>query len=79
MLKYIILLGLILIGKASYPQPVGYQQVKLETDISVKLKDYASKLKSIQSDFRQEKHLEYLDVALESGGKFWFAAPDKVR
>jgi len=79
MLKFKILIILVLIGKNSQSQPAGFQPVRSETEIAAKLKDYSAKLKSIQSDFKQEKHLEYLDVALQSGGKFWFETPDKVR
>jgi outer membrane lipoprotein-sorting protein len=79
MIKFKIVLFFILIGRISQAQPAGFEPVKSLTEISVKLKDYAAKLNSIQSDFKQEKHLEYLDAALESGGKFWFQSPDKVR
>lgn len=59
-------------------QPEGFKTVKTQTDVENFLKKYASEVKSIQSDFNQEKHLEYLDVALQSLGKFWFKSPDKV-
>jgi outer membrane lipoprotein-sorting protein len=78
-LKLKIITILLLVGIGSKAQPVGYQPVKSETEVSSRLKEYAAKLKSVQSTFKQEKHLEYLDVALESGGKFWFQSPDKVR
>jgi outer membrane lipoprotein-sorting protein len=78
-MKLKLILILLLAARISQGQPAGFQKVKSETEISAKLKDYAAKLKSIQADFKQEKHLEYLDVALESGGKFWFESPDKVR
>jgi outer membrane lipoprotein-sorting protein len=76
-LKLILILQLVVC--ITHAQPTGYMPVKSETEISAKLKEYAAKLKSIKCDFKQEKHLEYLDVALESGGKFWFVSPDKVR
>jgi outer membrane lipoprotein-sorting protein len=78
-LKLKIIAILLLTGIISQAQPAGFQLVKSETEVSAKLKEYAAKLTSIHADFRQEKHLEYLDVALESGGKFWFQSPDKVR
>jgi len=59
-------------------QPDGYQAVKSQTDLAAYLKKYAAEIKTIQSDFKQEKHLEYLDVALQSNGKFRFKSPDKV-
>lgn len=43
------------------------------------MKEYADKLKTITSDFQQLKHLQYLDAALESGGKFWYRSPNSVR
>jgi outer membrane lipoprotein carrier protein len=59
-------------------QPEGFQNVKSQTDVADYLQKYAAEVKSIQSDFKQEKHMEYLDVALQSSGKFWFKNPDKV-
>jgi outer membrane lipoprotein-sorting protein len=79
MLNLRILQVLMLAATISNAQPTGFHEVNSETEVSVKLKEYAAKQKSIHADFTQEKHLEYLDVALESGGKFWFQSPDKVR
>jgi outer membrane lipoprotein-sorting protein len=63
----------------AYQQPNGYIPLKSDNDFSVKLKVYATNLKTINSNFIQEKHLQYLDTELESGGVFWFKEPDKVR
>ena len=59
-------------------QPEGFHSVKSQNEVANYLQKYAAEVKSIQSDFKQEKHLEYLDVALQSSGKFWFKSPDKV-
>ena len=44
-----------------------------------KIKEASSKQSNIQSDFAQEKAMEYLNVAIKSSGKFWYAKPNKVR
>jgi outer membrane lipoprotein-sorting protein len=63
----------------AFSQPAGFNPIKSDVDFSTKMKDYASKLSTIQSGFVQVKHLQYLDAALESSGKFWYRTPDKVR
>jgi outer membrane lipoprotein carrier protein len=77
-LKYAIAIVFLCNSLILCAQPEGYQPVKSQTDVANYLNKYAAEVTSIQSDFNQEKHLEYLDVALQSGGKFWFKSPDKV-
>jgi outer membrane lipoprotein-sorting protein len=74
-----VLIVLFSISAIASGQPAGFNAVKSESDFSSKMKEYASRLTSIKSDFVQEKHLQYLDAALESGGKFWYQAPNRVR
>jgi len=44
-----------------------------------KLDNMAKSLTSIQSDFHQEKYMEFLDVTLVSKGKFWFKKENSLR
>lgn len=77
-LKYTTVIVFLIYSHILCSQPDGYQSVNSQTEVVNYLEKYATEVKSIQSDFKQEKHLEYLDVALQSGGKFWFKSPDKV-
>lgn len=63
---------------SAWSQTEGFQPIKSQTELASYLKKYAANVNSIESDFKQEKHLEYLESALQSSGKFWFKAPDKV-
>ncbi len=44
-----------------------------------KLDNMAKSLNSIQSDFHQEKYMDFLDVTLVSKGKFWFQKENSLR
>lgn len=44
-----------------------------------KLDNMAESLHSIQSDFHQEKYMDFLDVTLVSKGKFWFQRENSLR
>jgi outer membrane lipoprotein-sorting protein len=74
-----LLIVLFSLNAFDFAQPAGYSPIKSESDFSSKMKEYAAKLTCIKSNFVQEKHLQYLDAALESEGKFWFKTPNKVR
>ena len=37
-----------------------------------KVKEFSQKVNTIKSDFVQIKHLDALEVTIESNGKFWF-------
>jgi len=74
-----VLIAFFTFSAIAFNQPAGFTPVKSASDFSSKMKDYASKLTCIKSNFVQEKHLQYLDAALESEGKFWYKTPNKVR
>ncbi len=47
--------------------------------VGSKLDNMAKSLNTIQSDFHQEKYMDFLDVTLESKGKFWFQKENSLR
>ncbi len=47
--------------------------------VGMKLDNMAKSLNSIQSDFHQEKYMDFLDVTLISKGKFWFQKENSLR
>jgi len=47
--------------------------------LAEQLKDNARTVKSIASDFVQEKHMKMLQDKVKSAGKFYFLQPDKIR
>ncbi len=55
-------------------QPVGDVDA-----VGKKLDNMAKSLNSIQSDFHQEKHMDFLDVKLISKGRFWFKKENSLR
>ena len=49
------------------------------TVLAQKLKDNANTVKSISSNFVQEKHMKMLQDMVKSAGKFYFLQPEKIR
>jgi outer membrane lipoprotein carrier protein len=62
-----------------FGQSDGYTTVGSEKTVAGHLQDFSEKLITIQCDFHQVKKMQFLDIDLESSGKFWFLSPDKVR
>ncbi|MBN1599205.1 MAG: outer membrane lipoprotein carrier protein LolA [Bacteroidales bacterium] len=60
-------------------QPKGYTAVTNEEQFSIQLNKFTSDLQTIQAEFTQEKHLQYLETGLKSKGMFWFKSPNSVR
>jgi len=63
---------------------LGYSQsnfvaVADKHSIGQKLSKTAQSVNSIQSDFVQEKYMDFLDVTLESKGKYWFKKENSIR
>lgn len=56
-----------------------YTMLSSHDDISEQIQKFSNQLTTIQSEFTQVKRLHFLEADLESSGKFWFQAPDKVR
>jgi outer membrane lipoprotein-sorting protein len=79
--KY-VLVGMILVflsGTIGIAQSDVYTSLPKNDEFAASLQEFSKKLTTIQCDFTQVKKLQYLEVDLESSGKFWFQSPDKVR
>ena len=63
----------------SIAQTDEYTSLPANDELETKFREFSENLTSIQCDFTQTKKLQYLEVDLESSGKFWFKSPDKVR
>lgn len=74
---YIILV--FLSCKSVIAQTDEYIRITKNDELVTKIQEFSKNLTSIQCDFTQVKILQYLEVDLESSGKFWFKSPDKVR
>ncbi len=76
-LKYkytLILLLCVFVGRSQ-----GFTDIKSTQELKKQMKEVADNIKTIKADFVQEKHLEVLDVVVESKGKFMFKSPQKLR
>ena len=62
-----------------FAQNGNFNKVKNFETIAAKLNTASKNTKSIDSDFKQFKHLDILENDLKSTGHFCFYAPDKVR
>ncbi len=60
-------------------QEQGFVKVQNVQEVEQKLIKASSSIKSIASNFKQEKQLEYLSTTIESSGKFWFKDGNKLR
>jgi outer membrane lipoprotein-sorting protein len=60
-------------------QPSGYKPLKDAEDFKIKLNAAVSKLKTIESDFVQEKSLSIMTEPMSSKGRFWFRKPGMLR
>jgi len=68
-----------LISISSFAQTKSFKKVSEPSAIIQKLNSASISTKSIDSDFKQFKHLDILENDLESTGHFSFKASDKVR
>ncbi len=66
-------------GYLGFSQFSGFKKVADPKEIAEKLNTASKKTKSIDSDFKQYKHLDILENDIESLGHFSFKAKDKVR
>jgi len=62
-----------------HAQPSGYKPLKNSEDFKIKLNAAVSKLKTIESDFVQEKSLSIMAEPMSSRGRFWFRKPGMLR
>ncbi len=78
LLHTLLLLVTLLIFKASATMAQEYTQAPKEEVLQV-LQKLSSRATTLQSEFRQEKHMSFLTEPLISEGSFVFAKPDKLR
>jgi len=78
-MKYIYVTLAILSTFTTFAQNNNFKKVKNPEAIAEKLNDASKSTKTIDSDFKQYKHLDILENDLESTGHFSFKASDKVR
>lgn len=71
-----VFLLLMSIGRLSAQE---YHSVKDITQLNVEMSQLAVSTKTICADFVQEKHLDFLDVIVESKGAFVFKEPKNIR
>lgn len=63
----------------SFCQPAGFTELTDFSELQEKMKVVGENQKTITSTFTQVKKMEYLDIAIQSNGKFWYSAPAQVR
>lgn len=63
----------------SYAQYPGYKSVSDATTFRKKAQEYTRKTNSLESDFKQVKHLSMLTENSVSKGKFWFKKDNLLR
>ena len=68
-----------IISISSFAQNNNFRKVKNPETIAAKLNAASKSTRTIDSDFKQYKHLDILENDLESTGHFSFKASDKVR
>jgi outer membrane lipoprotein carrier protein len=80
MMKFgITIVFIFLFTLESFTQYPGFTRVVSTQEIQEQMKTIGEKQKTIQSTFSQVKKMEYLDIAIQSNGKFWYTTPSKVR
>ncbi|MEN8121054.1 MAG: outer membrane lipoprotein carrier protein LolA [Bacteroidota bacterium] len=77
-MKQFILLFLLIISLNSFSQEKFYP-VKSIKELEQKLNASSAKINTITSDFKQEKHLAFLNDIIITKGKFWFKKENKLR
>lgn len=60
-------------------QNEGFKPVSNVSEVEQTLIQASGKMKSLSSNFVQQKKLEYLETTIESTGKFWFKDGTKLR
>jgi len=79
LMRNLIFLLFIFCSTHAFAQPEGYQKIK---DLPAFKKDFyeqTAKVKSIASDFEQEKELSVLSEKIISKGKFFFKRENRIR
>ncbi len=78
-MKILISITLLLSTTLSFSQTGNFRKVTNPEAIVQKLNASSKNTKTIDSDFKQFKHLDILENDMESTGHFSYSAPDKVR
>ncbi len=75
----LIVILLIIIPVSTFCQPKGFTKVKNKQSTALKISYASEKLKTIESDFKQFKHLDILSDDILSEGHFSFKSPNLLR
>lgn len=78
-MKTIFLLLFVSFSWLAFSQPQGFVKVENSDDLEKEVKAHSARLRSISSDFVQEKHMAYLDEVIVSKGKFWYQKESNLR
>ena len=79
-MKYLsLLVGLILFLSSAIQAQKDYKLINNTSQIAEKFQSVAGSLKTMQSNFVQEKYLASLSSTIISSGQFWYKKEDKVR
>lgn len=71
-------LAMALWGGPAWAQPVALSASEIST-LKKQVAQQASGLQSLESDFVQLKHLDFVDKAIKSAGKLYFKSPQRIR
>lgn len=77
--RVFIIAVLFFVAKISFAQYPGYKTVADGTAFRKKAQEYTKKTNSLESDFKQIKHLSMLTENSISKGKFWFKKDNLLR
>lgn len=79
MKKTLIILALCFMGLYSFSQPKGFKKVESKKNVAAKINVASQKINTIESDFKQYKHLDILKDDIESTGHFSFKKTNLLR
>lgn len=78
-MKFLTTSFLLLCFAFASAQPSGFKKLETFGEVKEQMKKVGENQKTITSTFTQVKRMEYLDIAIQSEGKFWYSAPTNVR
>jgi outer membrane lipoprotein-sorting protein len=78
-MKNIIFLVFLGFSFATHSQEAGFTKITDHSTLERDINNNSNKINSIKSDFVQEKKIDYLDVVIESKGKFWYKKESNLR
>ncbi|MCQ2200353.1 MAG: outer membrane lipoprotein carrier protein LolA [Paludibacteraceae bacterium] len=68
----------LLVSASTFAQPAGYKKVASPDDFKNQMLNSAKTMTSMQSDFKQVKHIVGMPKNIEQTGKFYFKKDDKL-